>query len=223
MPRRRLSSRPGVCSRQGMPARRLLVAAILLSAGLSPRLAAAQDAGAASAEIAALEDQIGRGLAQLSSGCVVACPALASMERAAALLCALDPGPRCADARAKVRDAARRVQQACGECRDQGVQRDEEKNAERAKVRVLEAPPQPASVQPTPSPALSACASASVPGRAGLCPASRGVCVLHRRRRRSRRVRGRHGGGAGGDRDGRSTERPPAGIQTAPPVIRRGP
>jgi hypothetical protein len=57
-------------------------------------------------------------VAQLSSGCAVACPALASMERAADRICALDPGPRCAAARAKVRDAAQRVEQACGPCRD---------------------------------------------------------------------------------------------------------
>ncbi len=38
------------------------------------------------------------------------------MERTAERICALDPGPRCAEARAKVKDAARRVQLACGEC-----------------------------------------------------------------------------------------------------------
>src|SRR5580704_7480647 len=130
MSRRRLSSRPGVCSRPGMSARRLLVPAILLAAGLSLRPAAAQDAGPTTGaapptpgvayaspaeEIAALEGQLGQALAQLSSGCAVACPALASMVRAAARICALDPGPRCTDARTKVRDAARRVLQACGD------------------------------------------------------------------------------------------------------------
>ncbi len=46
----------------------------------------------------------------------MACRALSSMQRAADRLCALDPGPRCAAARAKVADATERVRAACPEC-----------------------------------------------------------------------------------------------------------
>ena len=48
--------------------------------------------------------------------CVTACKALGSIRRASDRICALEPGPRCADARAKADDAQRRVQAACPDC-----------------------------------------------------------------------------------------------------------
>jgi MYXO-CTERM domain-containing protein len=51
-----------------------------------------------------------------TSDCTSACRALASMERAATRLCALDAGKACDDARAKVEDARRRVRAACPMC-----------------------------------------------------------------------------------------------------------
>ncbi len=92
---------------------RFSVLALLLLA--LPRPAAAADGGLAPAdEIRTLEAQIA--VALEAHGCAVACDALASMTRAADRLCALDPGPRCEDARARVRDAQRRVLEACPEC-----------------------------------------------------------------------------------------------------------
>jgi hypothetical protein len=51
-----------------------------------------------------------------TNDCAIACRALASMERAKNRLCAIDPGPACDDARAKVEDARKRVRAACPMC-----------------------------------------------------------------------------------------------------------
>jgi MYXO-CTERM domain-containing protein len=94
---------------------RFVVASILAALAFA-RPARAEPSEAARAEIAALEAEIQRASALAGGGCAVACPALASMQRAADRICALDPGPRCDAARAKVRDARRMVEQACPEC-----------------------------------------------------------------------------------------------------------
>ena len=94
-----------------MPARCLVLASILLVIGLPAPAAAEPD------ELKALEDEIARDETALSTeGCAVACQAFSSMQRAADRLCALDPGARCAAARAKVKDAAGRVRASCPEC-----------------------------------------------------------------------------------------------------------
>jgi hypothetical protein len=130
---RSLRPRPGTWSRLRMSARRLVLALVLVI-GL-PASAAAQgvsdpsrrpDAGASSevrperadsAEVTALEEQIARDDAMLSTdSCAVACQALASMQRSVDRLCALEPGPMCVKARAKVKDADGRVRASCPEC-----------------------------------------------------------------------------------------------------------
>lgn len=98
------------------------IASLALVLGLSiPALAQqAGDAGAGAPDttaVAALEAQIDRDLKALSTeGCAVACRALASMQRSVERLCALEGGPRCNAARAKMRDAESRVRTACPEC-----------------------------------------------------------------------------------------------------------
>jgi MYXO-CTERM domain-containing protein len=72
--------------------------------------------------------------------CAVACKALASMERATARLCEIEPGPTCDDARAKVEDAKRRVRAACPTC-----------VAERSQDRPPEPSPNPSEVASTPA------------------------------------------------------------------------
>ena len=94
-----------------MTARCLVLASILLVIGLPAPAAAEPD------ELKALEDEIARDETALSTeGCAVACQAFSSMQRAADRLCALDPGARCAAARAKVKAAAGRVRASCPEC-----------------------------------------------------------------------------------------------------------
>jgi len=56
---------------------------------------------------------------QLSSSlgdCATACRALASMERAADHLCALESGSECSHARERVEAARERVRSTCGGC-----------------------------------------------------------------------------------------------------------
>lgn len=65
------------------------------------------------AELAARIEALGETLA---ADCGAACEALASLRRAAARICELDPGPPCASARDKVADAERRVREACPGC-----------------------------------------------------------------------------------------------------------
>ncbi len=120
-------------------------------------LAQSPSPATSAAEITALEAQINRSLLQLSTGCAVACPALASMERAADRICALDPGPRCASARAKVRDAAQRVEQACGPCRDAKPAVPKDKDTLEKAANKPEAPPrEPATPAPAPTQTKSA-------------------------------------------------------------------
>jgi hypothetical protein len=84
----------------------MMVGALTTSASAQP----AQD-------VTSLEKQLADELATLStSDCNLACRALASIRHAAERICALEPGPRCDAARAKVADATRRVQAACPEC-----------------------------------------------------------------------------------------------------------
>jgi hypothetical protein len=79
----------------------------------------------------ALQKQLHDDYATLSTqDCVTACKALASIRRAADRICALEPGPRCVDARAKADDAQRRVQAACPDCQLAAAPpKDEERRA----------------------------------------------------------------------------------------------
>jgi MYXO-CTERM domain-containing protein len=156
------------------------------------RTAAAQDAGVPSAteqaEIAQLEQEIARGAAALSGGgCAVACRALASMERATERLCTLDPGPRCAEARAKVREATRRVQAACADCRsgDDEIRAAEKKPT--APASQAAPPPEPAPAPQTVS-KRGGCAGCVVGGEDGAVGAGAlaaiGLLIAIARRRR---------------------------------------
>jgi hypothetical protein len=71
----------------------------------------------------------------LDTDCALSCRALESMRRAADRLCALDPGDRCAKARAKVAEAMARVRAACPDC---AVARDEQRPPEPANARVTD-------------------------------------------------------------------------------------
>jgi uncharacterized protein (TIGR03382 family) len=82
-----------------------------------------------------------------TSDCVAACRALGSMQRAADRLCEMDAGTACAEARAKVEDARKRVRAACPAC-----------VAER---------PEPPAPSTTPSPELSANAPPAESARGG--------------------------------------------------------
>jgi len=133
--------------------RRLLPLPLALALVVAlPRVAAAaldplppRDAGLAPAdEIRALGAQIAAALD--AHGCAVACDALGSMTRAADRLCALDPGPACDDARARVRDAQRRVQAACPECALVGDSTSPPVQAARPDERPAPSPPAAAEV-----------------------------------------------------------------------------
>jgi len=95
------------------PALAITVAVVVAS----PAIARAADAGVPG-ELAALEKQLEteQSLALSTTDCAVACRALASMRRAADRLCEVDQNERCAGAKKKVEDAARRVREACPEC-----------------------------------------------------------------------------------------------------------
>jgi MYXO-CTERM domain-containing protein len=141
-----------------MGSRLLLAVALALVLVFDPRAARADDGGAApSAEIAALEADIARSAAALATGsCVVACEALGAMRRAVTRLCALDPGPRCAEARAKALEATRRVREACPDCAALEDQAPEK--AKQAHEQPGEAPakiPEPAPPPPPPPPTLN--------------------------------------------------------------------
>jgi MYXO-CTERM domain-containing protein len=177
-----------------MTMRRSSVSCVALVATLAlAKAAAAQDAGRG--EIPALEAELARAASALATGaCAVACPALASMKRAADRICALEPGPRCDAARAKVREAQRRVEEACPDC----IPRDHEEPAkakaddvskERKDSPPPPAPPaEPASSQMAPAPRRGGCASCEV-GVATEVPRGLGAALvvlalaLRRRRR----------------------------------------
>ena len=68
-------------------------------------------------DVRTLEAQLNEEHAALrTTDCDAACRALASIRRAADKICALEQGPRCDAARAKLADATRRVHDACPDC-----------------------------------------------------------------------------------------------------------
>jgi hypothetical protein len=114
-------------------------------------------------EVDSLLKQLREEHAALSTqDCVTACKALASIRRATDRICAIDPGPRCSEARTKADDAQRRVQAACPDCQLAATPpRDEERRAAEAP------PPSPAPPQAEPSKVQErkgGCASCSTPG-----------------------------------------------------------
>lgn len=96
---------------------KLLGAVIGIALVLGAARADARDAGTPEDDVASLEKQLREEHAALQTqDCVLACRALASIRRAADRICALEPGPRCDDARAKADDARKRVSEACPDC-----------------------------------------------------------------------------------------------------------
>jgi len=82
---------------------------------LAPGLARA-DAGTDD-QVRTLETQLNQEHAELQTkDCDAACRALASIRRAAEKICALEQGPRCDAARAKLADATKHVREACPDC-----------------------------------------------------------------------------------------------------------
>jgi hypothetical protein len=70
-------------------------------------------------EVAGARGELDRAERQLSAtqgDCASACRALASMERAAEHICALDSGSECGRARERVDSARERVRATCGTC-----------------------------------------------------------------------------------------------------------
>ena len=187
-----------------MPPRLAPLAALLLVAGLAAP-ARADDGGAPLApadEIRALQTEIARDVAVLATGaCDAACQALASMKRAADRLCALDAGPGCVEARARVRDAERHVQASCGACQPPAgvvpsvVVAKPEVVMEKQPAEPAKPAPPPAAEAVMAAPPHGGCAGCVVGGEggatgAGLIAAVGAVAAWARRRRRRR-------GGAG--------------------------
>jgi hypothetical protein len=79
------------------------------TAGTTP---AAPEIAGARGELDRAERQVGTSLGD----CAAACRALASMERAADHLCALETGSECSSARERVDAARQKVQASCGAC-----------------------------------------------------------------------------------------------------------
>jgi hypothetical protein len=86
-------------------------------------LARAADGGAAASEADTLARSIAESAESLATAtgasageCITACRAVGSMRRATERLCALEPGPRCNDARAALASAAEKVRAACPTC-----------------------------------------------------------------------------------------------------------
>jgi MYXO-CTERM domain-containing protein len=121
---------------------------------------------AADEDVETLLKQLNDEHAALSTqDCVIACKAAASIRRAADKICGLEPGPRCADARAKADDAQRRVQAACPDCQLAAVSpKDEERRAVKKGDAEPVPPPNgaPGSVKNVPE--RGGCASCSTPG-----------------------------------------------------------
>jgi hypothetical protein len=182
-----------------MPMRRSSVSCVALVATLAlANAAAAQDAGRG--EIPALEAELARAASALATGaCAVACPALASMKRAADRICALEPGPRCDAARAKVREAQRRVEEACPDCITRDHEAPSQAKADESKVRREKEEPAPPAQPPPAEPASQmaprrgGCASCEV-GVSRELPRGLGAALvmlaLALRRRRGARARG---------------------------------
>jgi hypothetical protein len=75
--------------------------------------------GGTRSEISAARGEMDRAERQVAAAqgdCATACRALASMERAAEHLCALDPGEECSSARERVAAARERIRTSCGGC-----------------------------------------------------------------------------------------------------------
>jgi MYXO-CTERM domain-containing protein len=144
------------------------------------KVAAAQDAGRG--EVSALEVELARAASTLTTDtCAVACPALASMKRVADRICALSPGPHCDAARAKVREAQRRVEETCPDC----VKRDHEEpaqaKADESKERGDAPPPPPPPAPTSPvaeaAPRRGGCASCEV-GASSELPRGLGAALV---------------------------------------------
>jgi len=152
--------------------------------------AAPGEEDAVATEIQTLERQIESELVKLATGdCTVACLALESMVRAADRLCELAPGPKCDDAKSKVADAKRRVNQSCPEC--------EASRSEQAVTPDQPAPPEPvdmasedepAPASPPAEEARGGCAACAINGQRDAsiallaALAALGLTLLRRRR-----------------------------------------
>ena len=99
--------------------RRAILAALLPVALLAlffPRRARADAPDGGGALAAAQADFAAELAASATADCGTACRALDSLRRAADNLCTLDPGPPCADAKAKLEKASERVHASCPDC-----------------------------------------------------------------------------------------------------------
>ena len=100
---------------------------------------------AVDAEIARLEKVIaereGQSAALMSRDCEAACVAWDVMRRAAERICALAPGERCEEARARVERSRRNLQRACPQCTAAHEGRQQPANAdEGGTAKVAESP-----------------------------------------------------------------------------------
>jgi hypothetical protein len=85
----------------------------------APPQASSQSTTPQSPEVAGARGDLDRAEGQLSAAqgdCAAACRALASMERAAEHICALDSGGECGRARERVDTARERIRATCGTC-----------------------------------------------------------------------------------------------------------
>jgi uncharacterized protein (TIGR03382 family) len=105
------------------PGPALFLLAFAVGSGMALRTARADDGsrgaegGPPSDEATSLAVEIDEAHTTLSTDdCAAACRALASIRRAADRLCALEPGPRCDEARTKEESATERVRSACPDC-----------------------------------------------------------------------------------------------------------
>lgn len=134
---------------------KLVAASIAIAIVLAASVASARDAGASGDDdVAALVRQLNDEHAALQTqDCTTACRALASIRRAADRICALEPGPRCEDARTKAEDARRRVTEACPDCALAATPpKDEDRRA---------------SAKPAPAREAQVATAESAPGRGG--------------------------------------------------------
>jgi MYXO-CTERM domain-containing protein len=153
------------------------------SGSSAAQVSSTADAGAG--EVTSLQKQLARDYEALSTGdCTVACQALASMQRVVDRICALDPGPPCTEARARLADAENRVRSACPECAVTAVGAETTSRAtgeDRA----------PAPAPPAESPRSGGCAGCAVSDEDRTSGAALAVaCALAAWVRRRRRARG---------------------------------
>jgi hypothetical protein len=136
-------------------------------------------------DVRTLEKQLADEVSSLStSDCNLACRALASIRRAADRICALEPGPRCDAARAKVAEAVRRVQESCPSCAAVDIPLAEEASAREEKESRAETPTQLTAGQTVRRGGCRACMTAPAPNRtdfAWLAFAGWGAFCLRRR------------------------------------------